>query len=197
MKLKQLLESFEPQFGTFPDTSKKREDVGGRGIYASVKGDEDPFMINKYSHPHVEDPGYTAYVKLITDNKLAQANPHFPRIYEISDGKWKMEKLPFTLRQYFESGDYHENKHNKEVICGMYLNDYDPANFDYWDFTYPYKIKLGTYRKALEIIHKFAKENNSKRESGDVWLGDDLHASNIMVRLTPQGPQLVITDPWG
>jgi len=193
MKIKQLLEAFEPQVGTFPDTSQNREDVGGRGAYASVKGDEDPFMINKYSHPHVEDPGYTTYVKLIVDNKLAQANPHFPRIYEVSNGKWKMEKLPFTLRQYFEGGDYHENKHNTEVICSMYLKN--PDNFDFYDFSDPEQIKLGTYRKALEIIHKFARENNSKPSA--VWLGDDLHASNIMVRLTPQGPQLVITDPWG
>lgn len=199
MKLKNLCEAFEQQTGTFPDTSQPQDGVRGSGLYSSVTGDKDPFMINKKQHAHMNDRAYAIYVKFITDNKLAQANPHFPRIYEIGDGKWKMEKLPYTLRQYFEYGEDDENDQHREIICNMYLHNYDPQRFTYWDFSDPSKIKLGTYKKALKIIYDYRKKHNDSIYDSDEdgkYLGDDLHNGNIMVRLTPQGPQLVITDPW-
>lgn len=187
MKIKQLLEAFEQQRGEFPDTSTGG--VLGSGAFASVKGDKDPFMVNKSAYG--EDEAYSIYIKFLADNKLAQANPHFPRVYEIGDNKWKMEKLPFTLKQFFEDD---ENQHYKQMICDVYLKQ--PKNDAYWNFTNPKLIKLGTYRRALEMVNAYADNHNSNREPEDKYLGHDLHSKNIMVRLTPQGPQLVITDPW-
>jgi len=191
MKLKNLHESFEQQIGPLPDKSNSGKTLGG-GWFASVTDDEDPHMVNKATHR--QDPAYAAYVDFLLKNKLAQANPHFPRIYEIGNGQWKMEKLPYTLSQFFEVQDYDQYINNKDMIGNMYLKDFDPNRITSWDFDSPTNIKLGTYRKALELVHAariaYNETNPEKR------LTDDLHPGNIMVRLTPQGPQLVITDPW-
>lgn len=194
MKLKNLLEAFETQRGSFPDTTDNDSNVLGRGYFASVKPDkEDPHMIIKKQHR--EDPSYDTYVDFLVNNKLAQANPHFPRIYEISKGQWKMEKLPFTLSQFFSPDNGNDQwENNKQIIGHMYLKDFDPARFSTRIFENPENIKLGTYRKALELVHT-AREKHNQSGVGE-HLSDDLHPGNIMVRLTPHGPQLVITDPW-
>lgn len=189
MKIKQLLEAFETQRGSFPDTSTGV--TIGQGYYASVKPDEDPHMVNKKQTR--QDTSYAAYVDFLVNNKLAQSNPHFPRIYEVGDGQWKLERLPYTISDIFNDD---KNEHYKEMICNIYLKDFDPYRVTSWDFSKHDNIKLGTYRKALELVDaariKFNQENDGSKKN----LNDDLHPGNIMVRLTAQGPQLVITDPW-
>jgi hypothetical protein len=192
MKLKQLCEAFDQEVAdTFPDSSKEDPEVKGSGFFAAVKGDEDPFMINKVNKGIDEDPAYDAYV----NNKLAQSNPHFPRIYQIQRGKkWKMEKLPFTLEEYLNTDDHEENTHRFNLINNIYfdgaaLNDKGKLYDLVKSASSP--IKLESYKKALGMIEQ---EFLSLRKSNKFRY--DLHANNIMVRLTPQGPQLVITDPW-
>lgn len=197
-----LIEAFD-QIKTdqhLPDTSVDSEDVSGRGKFSAVKGDQDPHMINKVAHRH--DPAYNAYVDFLIDNKLAQSNPHFPRIYT-SEGndKWKTEKLQYTLRQYLydKNTDPKELDQRLETLASIYLNDKEyesditPNSF-YRLITQPSKIKLGTYRRALEIINQLF--DKLRHDDPRAYLIIDLHPDNIMVRMSPVGPQLVLVDPF-
>lgn len=198
MKLKQLLETFETQRGSFPDTSTGS--TIGRGYYASVKPDEDPHMVNKKQTK--EDSSYAAYVNFLIDNKLAQANPHFPRIYVSQNGtKWKMEKLQYTLYDYLnvtnDSISRIDLSDRLETLVDIYFKDHVGID-DYYEFIYnikhPENIKLGTYRKALSIVKELHSELRDKYPRSLMAL--DLHGKNIMVRMSQVGPQLVITDPF-
>ena len=198
-----LIEAFD-QIKTdqhLPDTSVDSEDVSGRGKFSSVKGDQDPHMINKVSHRH--DPAYNAYVDFLIDNKLAQSNPHFPRIYT-SEGndKWKMEKLQYTLRQYLtdKNTEIQELDQRLDTLASIYLKDEIIKNNiivpnSFFKLVISDKnIKLGTYRRALEIINQLF--DKLRHDDPRAYLIIDLHPDNIMVRMSPVGPQLVLVDPF-
>lgn len=184
------------------------------GLFGHVIPDKDPHMVNKISHKH--DPSYNKYANFLATSKIAQGNPHFPRIYQdktyisTKTGNkklWKMEKLPYTFQDFTTvRGDYETSLERIQHIAHMYLNDELASQFDNielegdeWEdrrqiihvsdglFKYlkmPNNIKLDSYKDALELIYN--------RKMG----GMDLHDRNIMIRTTPQGPQLVFTDPY-
>lgn len=200
MKLLEVFDQLKINNGEeLPDTSVDSDDVFGSGAFAKVKGDEDPHMINKISKKW--DTGYNEYVEFLMDNKLAQANPHFPRIYVAQNGtKWKMEKLQYTLNSYLNiCDDPKELKQRRETIVSMYIKDswVENVEFNYWQvaqlLTQPKAIKLGPYRRALELVRELHSDAQNKHPQSMMAL--DLHDKNIMIRLSPVGPQLVIVDP--
>jgi len=204
MKLKNLHEAFDQirinNGDELPDTSEDTDDVSGSGVFARVKGDKDPHMINKIAKKW--DTAYNAYVDFLIDNKVAQANPHFPRIYVAQNGtKWQMEKLQYTLYDYLnttnDSISRSDLSDRLETLVDIYFKDHVGID-DYYDFAmninHPENIKLGTYRKALSIVKELHKELGDKYPQSVMSL--DLHAKNIMVRMSQVGPQLVITDPF-
>lgn len=204
MKLKQLLESFDQirinNGDELPDTSEHTDDVKGSGAFAKVKGDKDPHMINKIATKW--DTGYNAYIDFLIDNKLAQSNPHFPRVYVAQNGtKWQMEKLPHTLFSYLGGdGDRDLAKERLDTLISIYIEDEIELTSEHGFSAFmnyissPENIKLGSYRKALTIVHDLYEKLKVEHPQSLMVL--DLHSKNIMVRITPVGPQLVITDPF-
>jgi len=184
------------------------------GVFSHVVPDVDPHMVNKISHRH--DPAYNRYVNFLVSSKLAQQNPHFPRIYEdktyisTKTGNkkvWKMEKLPFTYLQYtVVRQDYELSLTRMEHIANMYLVPEWASLFenvrrekDKWEQDHQIiqlSIKLFSFLKKPDDIildsYKEALQVILKNATGRL----DIHDENIMVRTTAQGPQLVFTDPY-
>lgn len=225
MKLNDLIESFQTQKSITTGGNRFINRKGltgdkGAGVFAHVVPDNDPHMINRISHRH--DPAYNKYANFLYNSKQAQKNPHFPRIYAdkafISTDKretypkrlWKMEKLPFTFSEYVsDPKDNAEALERIKNIANMYLESGMAKQFDdvelqndqhedRWMIVHLgdrllrvlceiKNIELESFREALQ----FLMDNKTGKF--------DVHGDNIMVRTTPQGPQLVFTDPfsWG
>jgi hypothetical protein len=158
--------------------------------------------INKSTNvKSVEEDGYLSYISTVY--KLAQSgdnNPFFPRIFNLKifrneDGflsyNLDMEKLvsldsehvpDLLLSQYYE-----------ELTTGMAgARSASPAReiammldnaIQYGDFS---QIRDKSLKKALAVV-------GSVRARGSFM--PDLHAGNIMLRITGNKPQLVILDP--
>jgi hypothetical protein len=186
------------------------------GIHSHVVPDTDPHMINKISHN--DDPAYKKYVRFLANSKLAQQNPHFPRIYEdktylsTKTGQkklWKMEKLPFTYYNYtIVRGDYETSLERIRNLADLYIvKEYS----NMFDNVRPETEKWEQNRQIIDLSDKLFKMLKSKdligmesyAEALEIIMQNnrkigfvDLHDKNIMVRLSGQGPQLVFTDPY-
>lgn len=174
----------------------------GSGHFSSVASNkDDPHTVIKTATKH--DTAYNAYADFLMKNKIAQRNPHFPRIYVSAGGKhWEMEKLHMTLQEYliYEAADNEESNERIKNVTNLYLIDEsahvvnNPAlglqnrvSTLVFALQKPKNIKLESWKEAVKIIHDFIDSNPHFRE--------DVAAKNIMVRLTPVGIQLVFTDP--
>lgn len=196
-----LFEVFDQQkLNNVPNTN-----VGlttGSGHFSSVSANKnDPHTVIKTATKH--DSAYNAYVDFLMKNKIAQRNPHFPRIYVSAGGKhWEMEKLHMTLQEYLidDTADTEEANERIRNVTELYLND-EASNIAnssvlglqnrvsslVFALQKPKNIKLESWKEAVQIIHDFIDSNPHFRE--------DIAAKNIMVRLSPVGIQLVFTDP--
>lgn len=201
MKLKQLIEVFDQQnLRDVPKNSKGNET--GSGHFSSVASNkDDPHTVIKTATKH--DTAYNAYVDFLMKNKIAQRNPHFPRIYVSAGGKhWEMEKLHMTLQEYliYEAADTEEANERIRNVTELYLIDEfsnipnSPAlglqtrvSSLVFALQKPKNIKLESWKEAVKIVHDFIDSDPEFRE--------DIASKNIMVRLSPVGIQLVFTDP--
>jgi hypothetical protein len=178
------------------------------------------------SDPHLStrisdnDEIYNRYTKFLFNNKLAQQNPHFPRIYEektlISTDKnethpkkvFTMSATPMTFRNFilFENNNEQSLERIKQ-IANMYLNDSVASNYN--------QVKLENNRsldrnrvKQLEqeLISDLSDVANISLETYKEALMILIDAShvgrlnltdeNIKVRRSPYGAQLVFDKPF-
>lgn len=189
-------------------------DTIGSGMYATVKDvKNDPHMVKKTFRRPIHnlddhDP-YWAYIKWIAHDGMANKNPYFPRIYNITNLKdadakelrrAKMEKLqsiddinidllyPVYQRmagKEFKSDNNFDDKDD---------DDDDSLIKDY--IIYQLKNDLdwrvdddaeSSYKEAINYIKKLKHALGAKL---------DIHDRNIMFRIGSNGAQLVITDPF-
>jgi len=190
-----------------PDSSEDDGDELGRGTAAHVlKNPDDPHTVKRNSHSaqrattnrkgefeHRRFDGFNVWAKFIIDNKLAEKNPYFPRIYEverISDKgdnqfyKYETEKLyPMSSLSREEMIAISEKLTGREQI-------YYPEQIE-WFLQKVILENKDTPDDALVECRKYMKqfvdETNMKI--------DDLGGDNILVRRTSLGVQLVINDP--
>ena len=199
MKLSEVFD--QQQLKDVPTSNKGNET--GSGHFSSVASNkDDPHTVIKTATKH--DTAYNAYADFLIKNKIAQRNPHFPRIYVTAGGKhWEMEKLHMTLQEYliYEAADNEEANERIANVTELYLNDdignsiannsnmrlQDRVSSLVFALQKPKNIKLESWKEAVKIIHDFIDSNHHFRE--------DIAAKNIMVRLSPVGIQLVLTDP--
>lgn len=186
------------------------------GHYSHITKDIDPHLINKISHR--PDPAYNTYVDFLIHNKLAQSNPHFPRIYinntyqntkSSTDNKklWRMEKLPYTFMTYlfkmdgnYSMGNIEETEDRMKNLANLYFKD--PSKYNQEGLT-PKQINQLANDMFDDLKISDLIKLDSWKEALEILyeffnnhpFSDDFHMNNMMVRTTSYGPQLVITDP--
>ncbi len=177
------------------------------GVYSVGEPTDDPHTFKKknYYPSNLENDSYYIYINSIKD--LSDKNPYFPRVYRITlkrDSRglvvpeYDIETLKTAEEFSFESlmavGErLYKDFRQRYLVKGKeedpdlvfdeivnYLSFYVANNM----LSYILDPQL---RKAIEHISRIKHQNPIFS-----W---DLHAGNIMIRGTPNGPQLVITDP--
>ena len=186
-----------------------KPNANGIGLYSKVNIDpDDPFTAkNKYRLPinNMLHDAYSTYIYYIGKQGLAKSNPFFPRVYNmemvydkagymipefdieplipILDGSFEgVYALGATLLSNFEgimSSEYQNVTSAATVIAKILKQTLLRGIFIHINNT-----KLV---QALQAIIKVKNTNNEFRY--------DLNLGNIMLRPTPAGYQLVITDP--
>lgn len=183
----------------------------GSGVYSKVRNDpHDPHMVQKRHHnpKAASNDGFVKWGDYLINNNLVDSNPHFPRIYNVrkiedSEGqkiyKYQIEKLVPTedvspkllkavWRQNFtkesmpediEELDAEDIADTMSGIISMAVE----GNREYMD-----DIISDSLKQAVQHLHAYYEETN--------FTVPDLHSGNIMLRRTPHGVQLVITDPF-
>lgn len=194
-------------------TSLKRE--LGRGMSNVVLANKrDPHTVIRHNsnvmHPSIDSSN--GYYNWLAKSKAFNENPFFPRIYEkvtISDKsgrkliKYEIEKL-----SSIEILDI-------AAVRGMTNNLFDQTTITrilrfaaarkWWSDIDDEERALIILLNCLEDV--FFGNPSSNENLNDAMktirelseqnpvTGSDLHRGNVMVRLTPHGPQLVLTDP--
>lgn len=197
------------------------KNVIGSGQYAYVKDDKtDPHMVNKFQkRPTNNDPFWT-YVQFIQNSDDALDNPYLPKIYskvsatdknDDTSNMVKMEKL-YPLRNLSSAQalhlyhrafgqDYADTYYGKQTVS-RYKTETDEMIDELAGGAMSYLLYAigevingeekpqifddNDLKKALIIIERIRRKFRYRA---------DIHDDNLMIRLSPHGPQLVITDP--
>jgi hypothetical protein len=194
------------QRGSAPtDEHEKMNKQGelGRGIFSKVVSNpEDPHTVKKISTSPmgpghaVKADGFNAYVRMLASNDLMD-NVHFPKVYKAntSTDTSGTHRNSFTIERLTDLSSISEEEFQALVercllrpvydvagladrISGACQSDYDRKTF----------IKMESLLEACEIIDELDGISDFRL---------DIHEGNLMVRRTPHGLQLVISDPFG
>lgn len=175
------------------------------GLFSTVKTDSsDPHMIKKtVIEPtrDIEENVHWLYIRKIVESGIADSNPYFPRIYNITSIKGlrdeelrraTMEKLiPYT--DFSKStadpqlGIVYQKMGGAEHVKVSVDHIVDTLNYNLLNQQLD-RIQDPQYKEALDFIKNIYNENSAIRY--------DIHEGNIMFRRGPSGLQLVITDPF-
>lgn len=187
----------------FNRVQRKTADELGRGAFSKVRPDpNDPHMVNKQSviplgksHEDKED-GFAGFVRLMLDNDLMD-NIHFPKIYKaqrMTDttgthrNNYTIEKLePISGLAREERAALEEHHMNPGYDEDFSLSEriYDSCRSARARDMY---IKMDSLKEACATLDELD-------DISDFRL--DINRDNLMVRRTPHGLQLVISDPFG
>ena len=162
---------------------------------------KDPFMFDKTSllPSELEDDAYYNYI--MAAKPYMKSNPYFPRVYDITltkdpSGKiipkYSIEKLRELEYGPDDEGNLPALETNDALLDKIFFDPPKYANISHeirkvaltGDFS---NVKDEMLIKALKLIQK-VKESNPK-------FNYDLNINNIMYRVGPMGPQIVLTDP--
>jgi len=180
----------------------------GSGSYAYVGTNDDDNFGDVHRIANADDGG-SMYLKYIADNPSIMDNPFFPKVREIaSRSKTARDNHQVTIVERllpFRTESIYQNGLLMKAIWSKYFTitpqeAVKKYNCSGTAATIPYIIRnalVGYYtdelkdKRLIESIHILAKISGA--------IGDaepDIHQGNIMWRMAPYQPQLVITDPF-
>lgn len=167
----------------------------GSGSFASAYTHKDnPHDIWKSSRHMSADghdiDGFYYYLKALESFK-GNTNPYFPRFRNIRINK-RGNKMQYTVQveKLFPLSSLYEDE-AKALLRRMYIH---PA----LDDTIVGAINDAVFKPKLIKDEQLLEAGRFiRRVMKKYKLDDDMHLENIMVRRTPYGAQLVITDPLG
>lgn len=194
-------------------TPPKREI--GRGISNVVLANKrDPHTIIRHNsnvvHPSIDSSN--VYYNWLAKSKVFNENPFFPRIYEkvtVSDRsgrkliKYEIEKLsPIEILDIAAMRGLTNRLFDQTTITRILRFTASRSSWaDMDDEERALIILLNCLEDVFfgnpssdENLNDAMKTIKELSEQNPVT-GSDLHRGNVMVRLTPHGPQLVLTDP--
>lgn len=195
---------------------RERERVLGRGIANVVlKNKRDPHTVLRHNSnlENTSQDSSNVYYQWLVDTRAYNDNPYFPRIYDktiISDKTGKklikheieklksIESLPIETirgltRNLFDDKAINQIlRHTAGRQSWQEMDDYERALIILLNgIEEVFHGSLSSQDDNLNAALKTANELSHK----NFFSGSDLHRGNVMVRLTPHGPQLVLTDP--
>ena len=177
----------------------------GNGSYARVFAHpRDPHMVMRVERDFSshEFNGYFRWFSLLGEK--AGHNPYLPRIYEIQ-GKQMSEKRPnqwkfaYTLEKLHDAekliGSGKIDKQNIIPIVDEVLNKAAAKTVkrSYPTYAMWENMAWNLYDRRINSSNTLLLEAFALIDRANLRL--DIHEKNIMLRLTPTGPQLVLTDP--
>jgi len=186
----------------FQQDKKRSSSELGRGNFSKVEPDSDPHMVTKRSikpmgpSHNLKADGFNQYVRMLSANDVMD-NIHFPKVYKAntSTDKNNDHRNTFTVERLesltsISSEEFQglvERCFNRPVsdIDVMAERISESCESEYERKMY---IKMETLFEACEIMQRLSQESD---------FGLDLHSDNLMVRRTPMGLQIVISDPFG
>lgn len=189
------------------------KDSMGYGLFSFVRPDKrDPHLISKrHKNPEWEKSAmpdlFIKYAEMVMDEKLWNMI-HFPRIYKLTTltdvedkklRKWKIEKLydastlnheevQSLMERYFGSGIYKTVGLPPNKITYRHVLQYLANTIKVNDLE---KIKDETLLNACKKLIEIKDRLSQKTE-----IPFDLGYSNIMIRRTKFGPEVVFSDPF-
>lgn len=184
------------------DWRQKKGELG-RGLFSKVVPDKnDPHMVQKRTtspmgpdHP-VKADGFEQYVRMLVDNDFMD-NIHFPKVYKANTttDNTDTHRSTYTIERLADISTISEEEFQALAERCLSRPVYDVKGLadrigtacesEYGRKTY---IKMETLYEACELIEAMDKVSDFRL---------DLHEGNLMVRRTPHGLQLVISDPFG
>lgn len=213
MRIETLLELINTKVTTRQNPQPSKGERLGDGAYSTVRKDvDDPHMVRKRhnSTRSAERDGFVKWGEYIIKHKLSD-NPHIPRIYNVSkeeegpgkfvydyqmekltslsDGKVKPYEIKALWRQHLSKETYPEDAHD---MSAEEMMDYLGGILQdalYGDEESLSNITSESLRDAIRHLRNYYQENNYEPHP-------DIHSENVMLRRTPHGLQLVITDPF-
>jgi len=183
----------------------------GTGYFSSVYSHEDtPHDVVKFSRHGIEDDnetdGFQAFMLALAFNKDAQSNIYFPKFRSIRKIEHKgntsfiarMEKLVRLMDL---------NIDELEAVCTRMFTE-ERADLIMSQETHYDRVRSLSRTVGEAVKHQYKREDIIDEEfiKAARWLQDlakrrkidiDLHFENMMIRRTPYGPQLVLSDPLG
>lgn len=204
VKSKHVDDWYNPGLDHIDDDNENRL---GRGTAAYViKNPDDPHTVKRKTHSplrpttnrhgefeHRRFDGFNVWAKFIIDNKLADKNPYFPRIYEVEKISDKGDNQFYN---YETEKLYSVLSLNRKELAAIseQLTGYDNLRYPHNIDTFlGYVINGTAYTpdddlvECKKYIKQFIKETGMEI--------NDLGGDNILVRRTSLGVHLVINDP--
>lgn len=173
------------------------------GIFSTVMADEeDPHMVKKVSSQpmgpdhHVKADGFNQYVRMLAQDDLMD-NIHFPKVYKANTttDKTGTHRNSFTIERLVDLQNISPEEFEglaercflRPVVDAAAMADRISASCE---SAYERKmyIRMDSLIEACEIMQRLDQASDFRL---------DLHEGNLMVRRTPHGLQLVISDPFG
>ena len=185
------------------DTEKFKRLGSGYFSVVGVSDDSPQDVVKVNMYGDLKD-GYNAFVKALIDNERARNSVLFPRIRSVRELKTPEDEYPRLLvrmerlEPLFNLG-IEELRHMVARYTSAKVEDLEYNN-----------DKFDMINLFVDIIRGdslvSAKVTDTKLKNAIQWLQEiaqeekfffDLHSENMMVRRTPYGPQLVLSDPLG
>lgn len=175
----------------------------GSGSYAYVGTNDDENFGDVHRIAGVDDGG-SMYLKYLADHPNVAMNPFFPRVHKVA----KNEDTQVTIIERllpFRTEAVCQNELLMKAIWGRYFNISQQEAVKKYNCksvaaAIPYIIQNALIehytgelkdKRLIEAMHILTKISGA---IGNVDI--DIHPGNIMWRMAPYQPQLVITDPF-
>lgn len=207
------------KFTNIPDN----KNVLGSGFFSRVYKDKDPHLVTKSTKTDAYNletyDVYWYYIRKIVESKINEHNPYFPRVYGVTSYKLKSPTNKIDAKSEMRNAkiekleSLHSFNRDKELLIPIllrirnkkYLMKYLNTDENFSDIN---GLDIMTFITGF-VRDDIALRNDDEHIDDKLYLqaikfirniskkayNVDIHMDNLMIRRTPYGLQLVITDP--
>ena len=209
MKIQTILEELvnvnygKREVKDFPNVEKSRKTTNS-GSFSTVRQDKDPHLVVKYPYGEGTDGFWKFIEKVVIPNQ--DSNIFLPKVYNFNVLQKRISEEGYKFKPYlkmerlFQPFEDAERRISREALVDLHqrlfiTTEQDLNQMDRMTATEIHekmakslksKVKDEDLKATLKLIYDFCEKYGYK---------PDLHEGNIMYRLTPYGPQLVLVDP--
>lgn len=190
-------ERFYPEYQDKLDAHRKeypnRKFIGA-GAFSYIDQDQSPHEMDNVHRTHTEElDGGTLWYQMIINTPNASSNPFLPRV--ISKGR--SNGFPtFQVEKLYPLSKISNDQHILDVFMRQVFGTTNPEVKSNWDFS-EMIFSAVDQTSGIKLTPQFQRVASMINRLMDLHpdLGLDIHAGNLMVRITGNMPQLVVVDP--